>query len=96
MENSQSIAQWGDRTFGQASLIALAMRAREELDELIQAINEDEADINIAMEAADVAILLHRLTGDLNTDLSDVVNEKMKINRARQWVKSGDGTGQHL
>lgn len=95
MENSQTIASWGDATFGQASLRALALRAREELDELVTAIDDREGKDNIALEAADVTILLHRLCGTLGIELAEAVNRKMEINRARNWVKSGDGTGQH-
>jgi NTP pyrophosphatase (non-canonical NTP hydrolase) len=95
LEDSQSIAEWGKVTFGEASSEALALRACAELDELLDAIRAGEPLHDIAMEAADVTILLHRLTGDMGKDLSDVVNDKMAINRKRQWMKSGDGTGQH-
>ena len=94
METSQTIASWGDATFGQASLRALAIRAREELDKLIEAIEAGEDKGTIALEAADVTILLHRLCGKLGIELSESVNEKMVINRGRGLVKSGDGTGQ--
>ncbi len=95
VEDSRSITQWGDDTFGEATLEALALRAQEELDELIEAIRANETQVAIAMEAADVTILLHRLTGTIGKDLSDCVNEKMTINRKRKWANSGDGTGQH-
>lgn len=100
METSQTIAHWGDATFGVATSKALAQRAQEELHELIEAIDASNASDSlnieqIAMEAADVTILLHRLVGDLGLDLSETVERKMEINRARQWTTSGDGTGQH-
>lgn len=95
VENSRSIAEWGEETFGKATLEALARRAHEELDELIEAVGLGESPKAVAMEAADVTILLHRLAGTVGKDLSDCVNEKMVLNRKRSWVKSGDGTGQH-
>ena len=94
-ETSKSIARWGETTFGPASLRALALRAREELEELIEAIDVGESNQSIALEAADVSILLHRLCGNLGAELSDAVDQKMAMNRERKWVKSGDGTGQH-
>ena len=49
------------------SVKAYALRAQEELAELIEAIKNGETDKNIALEAADVTILLHRITGTLGT-----------------------------
>lgn len=95
-ETSQSIAQWGSETFGDAgSVKAYAIRAQEELAELIDAIDGGLASKEIALEAADVTILLHRLTGTLGLELYDAVNEKMAINRKRKWTRSGNGVGQH-
>lgn len=94
-EDSRTISKWGDETFGPANSHALAIRAREELNELIEAIAGGEIRDDIILEAADVTILLHRLVGSLGQELSDAVDKKMDINRKRQWVKSGDGTGQH-
>ena len=95
-ETSQTIAQWGSETFGDAASVkAYAIRAQEELAELIEAIENSEPDRNIALEAADVTILLHRVAGTLGLELYDVVNEKMEVNRGRKWTPSGNGVGQH-
>lgn len=95
-ETSQTIAQWGTKTFGDAASVkSYALRAQEELAELIDAIEVGEPDKNIAHEAADVTILLHRIAGTLGLELYDAVDEKMAINRKREWVPSGDGVGQH-
>lgn len=96
IETSQSIALWGSETFGDAASVkAYAIRAQEELTELIEAIENGEPDKDIAQEAADVTILLHRLTGTLGLDLYDTVDEKMSINRKREWTPDGNGVGQH-
>lgn len=95
-ETSQSINQWGHETFGDAASIkAYAVRAQEELAELIEAIENGEADKDIMLEAADVTILLHRIAGSLGQELYDVIDKKMAINRDRKWTPSGNGVGQH-
>ena len=96
VESSKTIAKWGTEAFGDAaSLKAYAIRAQEELAELIEAIETRESDKNIALEAADVTILLHRITGTLGLELYSAIDEKMDINRKRQWVPDGNGVGQH-
>lgn len=95
-ETSKTIAQWGADTFGEADNVKVfALRAKEELSELIDAIEQDEPRKDIALEAADVTILLHRLTSILGYELSELVDEKMAINRKREWTPSGNGVGQH-
>ncbi|HVY90346.1 MAG TPA: nucleotide pyrophosphohydrolase [Hyphomonadaceae bacterium] len=95
-ETSKSIREWGDATFGEAKdLTALVARARGELDELEQAIRANDRR-EIGKEAADVVILLHRLVALAGMDLSEQVDAKMAINRARKWKAAGDGTGGHV
>lgn len=95
-ETSAGIAAWGDAAFGPArDLFVLTARARQELNEVEAAI-ATAAPADIAQEAADVAILLHRLVGLLGKELADEVDAKMSINRQRQWRQSGDGVGQHI
>ena len=95
-ETSQTICEWGDATFGAPQdLTVLVTRARLEMDELEQAIREGDMS-EAGREAADVVILLHRLVGLLGMELSEQVDTKMKVNRARKWRASGDGTGGHV
>jgi len=95
-ETSKTIADWGTDTFGDANSVkAYALRAQGELTELIEAIENKQSDNEIAAEAADVTILLHRVTATLGIELSDAVDQKMSINRKRIWQKSGNGVGQH-
>jgi NTP pyrophosphatase (non-canonical NTP hydrolase) len=65
------------------------------MDELEQAIREGDMS-EAGREAADVVILLHRLVGLLGMELSEQVDAKMKVNRARKWRAAGDGTGGHV
>jgi len=95
-ESSKSIAQWGSETFGDsASIKAYALRTQEEIAELIEAIEKGEPESAITQEAANVTILLHRITGTLGLELYDAVDEKMAINRKRKWTPNGNGVGQH-
>ena len=95
-ETSKSIRDWGDATFGEVrDLSALVARARGELDELDQAIRANDT-AEIGREAADVAILLHRLVALAGRDLAEEVDAKMAVNRARRWYAAGDGTGGHV
>ena len=95
-ETSNTIREWGDATFGEVSdLSALVARAREELDELDHAIRTNDT-VEIGREAADVAILLHRLVALAGMDLGEQVDVKMAVNRARRWYAAGDGTGGHV
>jgi NTP pyrophosphatase (non-canonical NTP hydrolase) len=95
-ETSQSIRIWGDETFGKvADLSALVARARGELDELEHAIRAGDKP-EIGREAADVAILLHRLVALAGMELREQVDAKMAVNRARKWKAAGDGTGGHV
>lgn len=95
-ETSQTIREWGDTTFGEVTnLSALVARARGELDELEQALRANDH-AEAGKEAADVAILLHRLCALIGSDLSEQVDAKMAVNRARTWKRAGDGTGGHV
>lgn len=73
----------------------LVARAEQELIELRDALREKKEAEEIIEEAADVAILLHRLVALLGSDLDVAVTQKMIRNRQRQWILAGDGTGQH-
>jgi len=95
-ETSLTIREWGDAVFGAPTdLTVLVTRARGELDELEQALREGDR-AEAGREAADVAILLHRLVALLGSDLSAEVDAKMRINRGRKWKAAGDGTGGHV
>ncbi len=96
-ETTASITRWGDSAFGPVSELArLIDRAEGELAELREAVQLAEGPDALAMEAADVVILLHRLVGLTGLDLDQAVQDKMAINRARRWTPEGDGTGQHV
>ncbi|MGJ3264288.1 MAG: nucleotide pyrophosphohydrolase [Salinarimonas sp.] len=94
-ETSRSIAAWAHETFGPAEEAALVARAWLELEELRESLASGDAQA-VLSEAADVAILLHRLASLRAGDLAEAVDAKMARNRARTWAPSGDGTGRHV
>ncbi len=95
-ETSNTIRVWGDATFGEVrDLAALVVGARGELAELEEALRAGDM-AEAGREAADVAILLHRLVALAGMDLCEQVDAKMAINRARSWKAAGDGTGGHV
>jgi len=96
-ETSASIARWQEETFGSVdSNWSSVVRAQKEWDELRDCVCEDDDDPRAVMEIADVAIVLSRILAFHGRELKDVINEKMKINRARKWSTTGDGHGQHV
>ncbi|MFD2207365.1 nucleotide pyrophosphohydrolase [Kiloniella antarctica] len=96
METQQSICQWAEDTFGPVTNPqGLVARALQEMKELAEANNEENQD-GIGKETADVVILLYRLLDQYHLNLNEEVEKKMKINRSRQWISSGDGTGKHI
>ncbi|MEH6632071.1 MAG: dATP/dGTP pyrophosphohydrolase domain-containing protein [Halopseudomonas aestusnigri] len=96
METQHTICQWAEDTFGPvANPQNLVVRALQEMSELAEALEEENHD-EIGKETADVVILLYRLLAQYNLDLSEEIEKKMKINRSRQWISSGDGTGKHI
>ena len=96
IETSLTVQIWAEETGGPVENMSdLVRRARLELDELEEAVRLGNR-AEIGPEAADVAILLHRLTALHGMDLAAEVDTKMKINRGRRWVADGSGTGRHV
>lgn len=95
-ESQKSIAAWAEQVFGPvAEPVSLVRRAAIELDELTQAVRDQDAQ-EIGREAADVVILLSRLMHEYGLSLEEEVDKKMILNRERNWVSAGDGTGTHI
>ena len=95
-ETQQSICAWAEETFGPAtSATTLHARAMPEMEELADALMAGDRQ-EIAHELADIVILLYRVAHESGVDLHTAIDEKMAINRARQWMPTGDGTGKHV
>ena len=95
-ETQQSVTAWGEETFGPVSSPAvLVARAALEMRELEEAAEQNDPKA-VGQELADVLIILYRVATLHNLDINAIVDEKMRINRARRWVRKGDGTGRHV
>ena len=97
IENQYSISAWANLTFGPASSNArAAARANEEMAELLRALTGDDNHPKAIEEAADVVIILYRLADRMGKDLHEEIDQKMRINRSREWKKTDDGHGYHV
>jgi NTP pyrophosphatase (non-canonical NTP hydrolase) len=97
IETQQTISAWADETFGEASSsVRVAVRANEEMAELLRALSVDDRHPKAAEELADVYIVLCRVGSRLGVDILEEVDRKMQINRAREWRKDGSGHGYHV
>lgn len=96
-ETQQSITQWADETFGTGTTnIRKAARANEEMAELLKTLAVSDISPKASLEIADVIIVLYRLASYLGVDIHTVIDEKMAINRKREWRKDGTGHGYHV
>jgi NTP pyrophosphatase (non-canonical NTP hydrolase) len=95
-ETQATINRWIDATFGAAgSNLSCAVRANEEMAELLRALDRDDADPEAAEEIADIVIILYRLAERFGVDLHEQVDRKMAKNRGRGWRLTGHGHGYH-
>lgn len=76
--------------------LSRAIRAAEELAELIAVLARNDSDPKALGEVADVRIVLHGILAAHGVDGQDVDDAKMAINRRRRWATTGDGHGQHV
>lgn len=90
-ETVQSVTDWANETFGQATIDRQILRAEMEFQELLH-ISQTNTE-KIAEEAADVCICLYRVIGTLDPE---AINKKMAKNRARKWQVDGQGCAQHV
>lgn len=94
-ETAESIQQWCMETFGTPTPIRIAVRANQEMAELLVAIADDNLE-KASEEAADVLICFEQMARVCNWVLEQEKQRKMKINRARRWNTDGRGTGYHV
>lgn len=92
-----AVTEWQNATFGEPkSNLGIAIRANEEMAELLRCLARDDNDQHARTEVADVVIVLCRLVTRLGGSMVRDVDAKMEVNVARKWVKRGDGHGQHV
>ena len=64
--------------------------------ELLKELSINDDSPKAAEEVADIMIVLYRLLERNGWNLQQVINDKMAINRARQWKLDGKGQGYHV
>lgn len=75
--------------------LSRAIRAVEELAEMIELLVLDDADPRAVTEVADVHIVIAGIIAAHGKEQAEIVDAKMAVNRARRWNLTGDGHGQH-
>lgn len=91
-ETQQSINVWQRETFPDATEEGVLGHLKEEFWEFFFS---KQTASEAAVEAADLVILLYCWAGMNKIDLHAVIDEKMKVNRNREWNIQSDGTGRH-
>ena len=76
--------------------LRVAVRALEEMAELVEKLVRNDNDPLARPEIADVHIILCRLSDRLGGDMLADVDAKMAINRRRTWKADGTGHGYHV
>ena len=76
--------------------LSRAIRAAEELAELIDLLVKDDDDPKAVEEVADIDIVLRGIDAAHGVERTSTVDAKMAKNRARRWSTTGDGHGQHV
>jgi len=95
-ESQESISLWATDSFGSSgSNLSVAVRANEEMAELLAKLRDRDDDPEAAIEAADVIIVLMRLFSRFEVDFNDVIDAKMQLNRKRKWRRTETGHGYH-
>lgn len=105
-ETQYTITEWAHKTFGKPkSLSALVEKLKEEVAELEETCESIDLRVkagelldlarDFSLEIADVEIMVRQVAQFLSTDLDVLVDRKMAINRFREWILNGDGTGRH-
>ena len=97
-ETQETISQWSVETFGDAGTnLRVAVRANEEMAELLRCLSSKDDSPNAASEIADVIIVLYRLAQRMGVSVQKEIDLKMIINRGRVWQRSNeDGCGYHV
>jgi NTP pyrophosphatase (non-canonical NTP hydrolase) len=95
--DQHAIHEWQNATFGEPrSNLGIAVRANEEMAELLRCLARDDNDSAARAEVADVVIVLCRLAERLGGTIVRDVDDKMEVNVRRIWTRRGDGHGQHV
>lgn len=96
-ESQRTISDWALKTFGNTGTnLRVAIRANEEMAELLRELSVDDNSPKAVTEIADILIVLYRLADRMGYDLHDVIDAKMQVNRKREWKLDKTGCGKHV
>ena len=93
------INNWQLRTFPTGSVEGKLRHLNSEIQEVFEAIHNKESQEAIDMEFADCFILLIGAAAKYGLEASEileVIDKKMKINKTRTWEKREDGLTHHI
>lgn len=91
----QVVADWYRSVGGRANALRAAQRIREEVNELILALEAGELR-NARIEAADVGLCLLVAADIIGCDLNAHMDAKHQINLRRHWRVTEDGVLYHI
>jgi phosphoribosyl-ATP pyrophosphohydrolase len=84
----QQVTCWQTKTFGEGSPISRLHHLKEEIDETIVELEQNKSKKDLIIEYADCIMLLYGSAfsaGFTYEELSRAIDEKLKINKKRQW-----------
>jgi NTP pyrophosphatase (non-canonical NTP hydrolase) len=85
----QKVTDWQSKTFGESTAHSKACHLREEVEELIEALEQGYEE-RIKEEFADCFFLLYgaaKAHGMTYEEIGRAIEEKLKINKTRKWDK---------
>lgn len=95
--DQRAIVEWQNATFGEPrSNLGIAIRANEEMAELLRCLSSNDTDQAARAEIADVVTVLCRLSERLGGTIVGDVEAKMEVNAKRVWKRGRDGHGRHV
>ena len=86
---TKDIVTWANMVFPNRKPSSALLKLFEEVGELVR----DPASPG---EYADICIMLFDLANMHGVDLSKAIEDKMRVNRSRQWTVTKNGTMQHM
>ena len=94
----KAIVDWHKKTFPLCTIEEQAQKVKEEIQEVIKTLVNDEGMDRYIEEVADVYIaslvLKQRFGVDLHLPISEAIEKKMEVNCQREWEKV-DGVYRH-
>ena len=100
-ETQGTITKWASEVFGEPrDALVIYDRMLKEVEELrwelLLEVGEESNTRAIGRELADIAVFMLQLAERTGVDLYSEIDDKMAVNRGRNWVVTDEGVGQHV